>query len=56
LKKGCTGFGSAPTPITTKWYIEGGGKGGGAHAFAQGGGLEESRLEEALSFAEDLLG
>jgi alanyl-tRNA synthetase len=33
-----------------------GGKGGGARAFAQGGGLEESRLEEALRFAEERLG
>jgi alanyl-tRNA synthetase len=33
-----------------------GGKGGGGHDFAQGGGLEESRLEEALAYAEALLG
>jgi alanyl-tRNA synthetase len=33
-----------------------GGKGGGARDFAQGGGLESERLEEALSFAETLLG
>jgi alanyl-tRNA synthetase len=31
-----------------------GGKGGGARDFAQGGGLEESRLEEALLIAEGL--
>jgi len=33
-----------------------GGKGGGGRDFAQGGGLEESRLEEALAYAEALLG
>ena len=32
-----------------------GGKGGGTHDFAQGGGLREDRLEEALNFAETLL-
>ena len=32
-----------------------GGKGGGAHDFAQGGGLDESRLDEALEIAESLL-
>jgi len=32
-----------------------GGKGGGGRDFAQGGGLEESRLEEALAFAETLV-
>lgn len=32
-----------------------GGKGGGARNFAQGGGMDESRLEEALAFAESLL-
>jgi alanyl-tRNA synthetase len=32
-----------------------GGKGGGARDFAQGGGLEESRLEEALAYAEALV-
>lgn len=32
-----------------------GGKGGGARDFAQGGGLDEARLEEALAFAESLL-
>ncbi len=32
-----------------------GGKGGGARDFAQGGGLEEGNLEEALTFAEHLL-
>lgn len=32
-----------------------GGKGGGGRDFAQGGGLEESRLEEALAWAEALL-
>jgi len=32
-----------------------GGKGGGARDFAQGGGLDEARLEEALSVAEGLL-
>jgi alanyl-tRNA synthetase len=32
-----------------------GGKGGGGRDFAQGGGLEESRLEEALAYAETLL-
>jgi alanyl-tRNA synthetase len=32
-----------------------GGKGGGSRDFAQGGGLEESRLEEALAYAEGLL-
>jgi alanyl-tRNA synthetase len=32
-----------------------GGKGGGGHDFAQGGGLEESRLEEALAYAEALI-
>ena len=32
-----------------------GGKGGGAHDFAQGGGLPEERLEEALDLAETLL-
>ena len=31
-----------------------GGKGGGGRDFAQGGGLEESRLEEALAYAEGL--
>jgi len=33
-----------------------GGKGGGTRDFAQGGGLPEERLEEALAFAEALLG
>jgi len=33
-----------------------GGKGGGSRDFAQGGGLEDSRLEEALAFGEALLG
>jgi alanyl-tRNA synthetase len=32
-----------------------GGKGGGAHDFAQGGGLRDDQLEEALDFAESLL-
>ena len=32
-----------------------GGKGGGGRDFAQGGGLEESRLEEALAWAESQL-
>ena len=32
-----------------------GGKGGGARDFAQGGGLDEARLEEALALAESLL-
>jgi alanyl-tRNA synthetase len=32
-----------------------GGKGGGGRDFAQGGGLEESRLEEALAWAESLV-
>ena len=32
------------------------GKGGGARDFAQGGGLKENCLEEALSFVETLLG
>ena len=32
-----------------------GGKGGGGRDFAQGGGLDESRLEEALGYAEALL-
>jgi len=32
-----------------------GGKGGGARDFAQGGGVEETRLEEALTLAESLL-
>jgi len=32
-----------------------GGKGGGTRDFAQGGGLDEARLEEALSVAEALL-
>jgi alanyl-tRNA synthetase len=31
-----------------------GGKGGGTQYFAQGGGLDESKLEEALTFAEGL--
>jgi alanyl-tRNA synthetase len=33
-----------------------GGKGGGARDFAQGGGLNEEKLEEALAVAESLLG
>jgi alanyl-tRNA synthetase len=33
-----------------------GGKGGGTRDFAQGGGLPEEHLEEALAFAEALLG
>ena len=33
-----------------------GGKGGGARDFAQGGGIDESRLEEALNCAEKLVG
>jgi alanyl-tRNA synthetase len=33
-----------------------GGKGGGGGDFAQGGGLEESRLEEALAWAQTLVG
>ena len=32
-----------------------GGKGGGGRDFAQGGGLEESRLEEALGWAQALV-
>jgi len=32
-----------------------GGKGGGTRDFAQAGGLEEERLEEALTLAEDLI-
>lgn len=32
-----------------------GGKGGGARDFAQGGGLDASRVDEALAFAETLL-
>jgi alanyl-tRNA synthetase len=32
-----------------------GGKGGGSRDFAQGGGLEEGRLEEALAYGEALL-
>ena len=32
-----------------------GGKGGGARDFAQGGGIEEARLAEALTFAESLV-
>jgi alanyl-tRNA synthetase len=32
-----------------------GGKGGGGRDFAQGGGMQESRLEEALAFAEALV-
>jgi alanyl-tRNA synthetase len=32
-----------------------GGKGGGGRDFAQGGGLEESRLEEALAYAQALI-
>jgi alanyl-tRNA synthetase len=32
-----------------------GGKGGGGRDFAQGGGLEENRLEEALAYAEALM-
>jgi alanyl-tRNA synthetase len=32
-----------------------GGKGGGGRDFAQGGGLEEGRLEEALAYAQALL-
>jgi len=32
-----------------------GGKGGGARDFAQGGGLDEGKLEDALDFAERLL-
>ncbi len=33
-----------------------GGKGGGAKDFAQGGGMDEARLEEALNYAVTLLG
>ncbi|MHB8654880.1 MAG: DHH family phosphoesterase [Terriglobia bacterium] len=32
-----------------------GGKGGGTRDFAQGGGIEEARLADALTFAESLL-
>jgi alanyl-tRNA synthetase len=32
-----------------------GGKGGGTRDFAQGGGVEETKLDEALAFAESLL-
>lgn len=32
-----------------------GGKGGGTRDFAQGGGVEEAKLDEALAFAESLL-
>ncbi len=41
--------------ILKKAVAKVGGKGGGAHDFAQGGGLSEDKLEEALSFAESLL-
>jgi alanyl-tRNA synthetase len=33
-----------------------GGKGGGTRDFAQGGGLDEAKLDEALSLAEALTG
>jgi alanyl-tRNA synthetase len=32
-----------------------GGKGGGSRDFAQGGGFDEARLEEAFAAAEELL-
>jgi alanyl-tRNA synthetase len=42
--------------ILKQTVVKTGGKGGGARDFAQGGGLESGSLEEALSFAERLLG
>jgi alanyl-tRNA synthetase len=45
--------GSADVGAILKRTVEKfGGKGGGARDFAQGGGLEEGSLEEALSWAE----
>jgi len=48
---GASDMGSALKQTVAKF----GGKGGGGRDFAQGGGLEESRLEEALAWAEALL-
>jgi alanyl-tRNA synthetase len=43
-------------PLLKQTLAKFGGKGGGGSDFAQGGGLEEGRLEEALAYAEALLG
>jgi alanyl-tRNA synthetase len=42
--------------ILRQTVAQAGGKGGGARDFAQGGGLSEPKLEEALAYAEGLLG
>ena len=48
---GATEMGSVLKQTVAKF----GGKGGGSRDFAQGGGLEENRLEEALAFGEALV-
>jgi alanyl-tRNA synthetase len=48
---GVSDMGSMLKQTVTKF----GGKGGGGRDFAQGGGLEEGRLEEALAYAETLV-
>ena len=48
---GTSDMGSVLKQTLTKF----GGKGGGGHDFAQAGGLEEGRLEEALAYAQALL-
>jgi len=48
---GTSEMGSILKQTVTKF----GGKGGGGRDFAQGGGLEESRLEEALAYAQALV-
>jgi alanyl-tRNA synthetase len=44
-------MGSILRQTVAKW----GGKGGGAPDFAQGGGLDEDKLEDALAFAASML-
>jgi len=49
------GSGSQMGGVLKQTVAKFGGKGGGGSDFAQGGGLEENRLEEALAYAENLL-
>ncbi len=49
------GGGSDLNAILNETVAKVGGRGGGTRDFAQGGGLDEGRLEEALTFAESLV-